>query len=399
MTQLVQQFTYAFEKNLKLTKAFIDAMDAQTCEERLKEAIESTLIHPFSASWLPNVVKTGSAITHQSMNLPTALTVAFQDLVFLGHLQRDLVISHLSNIIKDFDPFQVQPPRVFWSELLKKYVVVDGQHTTVALWIIYTYILLANPSQLIPITIMPGTLEDLGTDQLRALFLNINGNSEPIAEADKHRLYVITHRTTNDNSTQALQHAKMQEIVESGDMFFTHEYKADKFKPGAMTRFSEWKTESEDVLRRFAEYMKITVAPHRAITVHEQDILIEFFNLHAKDNTTHWTPEEIHKVFAWANQGFYHDFVKHGVSYKAFPGSLYDKCRLAVYGWVDATPDVAASMRENWASQYYLMGVVLFAESLRAANTGVSLPSVTTMKNFARIKACGFWPSASHLVK
>lgn len=395
----MMQPSYASQKNEKLTKAYIDAMNPQTCEERLNDAIQETLSNHFANNWLTNVVKIGNKITMNTMILPTAQTVAFQDIVFLGHLQRDLVISHVGNIIREFDAFQVQPPRVFWSEHLNKYVVVDGQHTTIALWIIYTQILGLNDSQTIPVTNMPGHLEHLGTEQVRTLFLSINNNAESIAEADKHRLYVITHRTTNDNSPDARKHSMIQDIVEHHDMFFTHEYKADKGKPGALTRFSEWKTEDQDTLLRFAEYMKHTVAPLRAITVHEQDILMEFFRLQKVDNSSHWTTKEIQKVFSWANQTFKHDLVKYGTKYRDFPNSFYNKCREAVHDWVDTNMDVSDSLKVTWASEYYLMGVVLFTESLRATNLDVSLPSQKTMKHFSRTRASGFWPNTKYLVK
>ena len=395
----MMQHLYASQKNEKLTKAYIDAMNPQTCEERLNNAIQETLNGYFATHWLANVVKIGNKITMNTMSLPTAQTVAFQDIVFLGHLQRDLVISHVENIIKNFDAFQVQPPRVFWSEQLKKYVVVDGQHTTMALWIIYTQILGGNDSQTIPVTNMPGHLEHLGTEQVRTLFLSINNNAESIAEADKHRLYVITNRTTNDTSPDARKHAMIQNIVEHHDMFFTHEYKEDRNKPGALTRFSEWKTEDQDTLLRFAEYMKHTVAPVRAITVHEQDILMEFFRLQKLDNSSHWTSNEIQKVFSWANKTFKHDLVKYGTKYRDLPDSFYNKCREAVHDWVDTNMDVSDSLKVTWASEYYLMGVVLWTESLRGANLGVSLPSQTTMRSFARTRASGFWPNTKHLVK
>ena len=74
------------------------------------------------------------------------------------------------------------------------------------------------------------------------------------------------------------------------------------------------------------------------------------------------------------------------------------KCKEAVHDWVDTDDDVSEHMRTTWSGDYYLMSVVLFTESLRAAKLKVSLPSLATMKSFARTKASGFWPNTQHLV-
>lgn len=392
---------YASQKNEKLTKAYIDAMHPQTCEERLTEAVQETFSPAQSQLWLRETVKAaGHHITSlNSMNMVQAKSVSLNELMFLGHLQRELDLSHVSKILMNFDSLQVQPARVFWSHTHQKYVVVDGQHTVISLWVIYTQIFQLPDTQQVPVAVFSGKLEDLGSDQVRTLFLSINNNAEKISEADWHRLYVINHRINHDTTPSAKKHAMIQNVVEAHDMFFTQEFKMDRHLPGALTRFSEWKTESEDVLIRFAEYMKHSgVAAKRAITVHEQDILMEFFRLHAIDNTTHWTEQDVRKVYHWASEAFHHDFVKHGTKWSNFPNSLYVKCKDAVHDWVDTDQDVAEHMRVSWSSDYYLMSVVLFTESLRAANLKVSLPSLTTMKSFARTKASGFWPNTHQLV-
>ncbi len=52
----MMQPSYASQKNEKLTKAYIDAMNPQTCEERLNDAIQETLSNHFANNWLTNVV-------------------------------------------------------------------------------------------------------------------------------------------------------------------------------------------------------------------------------------------------------------------------------------------------------------------------------------------------------
>lgn len=392
---------YASQKNEKLTKAYIDAMHPQTCEERLTEAVQETFSSAQSRLWLRDTVKAaGNHITSlNNMNMVQAKSVPLNELMFLGHLQRELDLSHVFKILMNFDSLQVQPARVFWSDTHQKYVVVDGQHTVISLWVIYTQIFQMPDTQQVPVATFSGKLEDLGSDQVRTLFLSINNNAQKISEADWHRLYVINHRINHDTSSDAKKHSMIQNVVEAHDMFFTQEFKMDRHLPGALTRFSEWKTESENVLIRFAEYMKHSgVAKKRAITVHEQDILMEFFRLHAIDNTAHWTEQEVGKVYHWASEVFNHDFVKHGTKWSSFPDSLYVKCKDAVHDWVDTDEDVSEHMRTTWSTDYYLMSVVLFTESLRAAKLKVSLPSLATMKSFARTKASGFWPNTHHLV-
>lgn len=392
---------YASQKNEKLTKAYIDAMHPQTCEERLTEAVQETFSSAQSRLWLRDTVKAaGNHITSlNNMNMVQAKSVPLNELMFLGHLQRELDLSHVFKILMNFDSLQVQPARVFWSDTHQKYVVVDGQHTVISLWVIYTQIFQMPDTQQVPVATFSGKLEDLGSDQVRTLFLSINNNAQKISEADWHRLYVINHRINHDTSSDAKKHSMIQNVVEAHDMFFTQEFKMDRHLPGALTRFSEWKTESENVLIRFAEYMKHSgVAKKRAITVHEQDILMEFFRLHAIDNTAHWTEQEVGKVYHWASEVFNHDFVKHGTKWSSFPDSLYVKCKDAVHDWVDTDEDVSEHMRTTWSTDYYLLSVVLFTESLRAAKLKVSLPSLATMKSFARTKASGFWPNTHHLV-
>jgi len=402
MQSNITQYPYASIKNEKLTKAYIDAMHPQTCKERLQEAIQETFSSGEAQRWLSDVTEVAKhhIKSLNNMSMVQAQSVPLNELMFLGHLQRELSLGHVQTILEEFNSYQVQPARVFWSDTHQKYVVVDGQHTVISLWVIYTQAFQLPDTQQVPVAVFSGKLEDLGSDQVRTLFLSINSNAEDISEADLHRLYVINHRLNNDNSKNALKHAMIQNVVEAHDMFFTQEKKMDRFQPGALTRFSEWKTHTPNVLTRFAEYMKHSgIVKKRPVTVHEQDILMEFFRLHAIDNSaTHWSKQDVRKVYDWASQAFNHDFVKHGTSSRSFPDSLYVKCRNAVQDWVDKDPDVADSIAETWSKDYYLMSVVLFAESLRAAKLGVTLPDEKTMRHFARTRCSGFWPNSSHLV-
>lgn len=392
---------YAQQKNEKLTKSFIDAMHPQNCEERLTEALQETFNSVIAQRWLPEKVKQcrHHIRSLQDIHLVEAKSIPLSDIMFLGHLQRELDVGHVENILDHFDALQVQPARVFYSAQHRKYIVVDGQHTVISLYIIFHHVLGCSLTQHVPVAMFSGHLEALGSDEVRTLFLSINNNAQKISEADLHRLHVINHRLKADASPVSKKHDMIQNVVEHHDMFFTQEKKMDRFLPGALTRFSEWKTESEDVLLRFAEYMKHSgIAQRRAITVHEQDILMEFFRLQSLDHAQHWTSHDILKVHAWAQAAFHHDFVKHGTKWAQFPESLYVKCKNAVHAWVDEDEDVADHMRTSWSSEYYLMSVVLFTESLRAACLNVSLPSPSTMKSFARTQASGFWPSATMLV-
>ena len=219
---------------------------------------------------------------HSKFRLCKSLQGKLKDIEIDTTMQREPNLQWILTIITNFRAYQAQPIQVY--ELPNgKYGAWDGQHTSLALYLIATQGLGENFDDIeVPINIY----DILSRGEIRSNF--INNNTTVGKNAGKKPLDIIDifmqmiYGVEVDQVTEpewVAAHDKWLEIANAG-MFLTADKFNDTDQIGAISRLNELNDASVEVVRQFAVYGKYVVdLQQRAINSKEIPIIIEFLNL------------------------------------------------------------------------------------------------------------------------
>ncbi len=196
-------------------------------------------------------------------------------------MQREPNLQWILTIIENFRAYQAQPIQVYAAG--DGYGAWDGQHTSLALYLIATQALSMKFEDVeVPINIY----DILSRGELRSNF--INNNTTVGKNAGKKPLDIIDifqqmiYGVEVDNVTEpewVAAHAKWKHLA-AGGMFLTAEKFNDTDQVGAISRLNELNDASVEVVRQFAVYGRYIVdSQQRPINSKEIPIIIEFLNL------------------------------------------------------------------------------------------------------------------------
>jgi len=196
-------------------------------------------------------------------------------------MQREPNLQWVLNIIENFRAYQAQPIQVYAAGA--GYGAWDGQHTSLALYLIATQALGQKFEDIeVPINVY----DILSRGELRSNFINNNttvgknAGKKPLDIIDifQQMIYgVEVDGVTEQEWVDA--HAKWRHIADAG-MFLTAEKFNDTDEPGAISRLNELNDSSVEVVRQFAVYGEYVVnSQQRAINSKEIPIIVEFLNL------------------------------------------------------------------------------------------------------------------------
>lgn len=209
------------------------------------------------------------------------------DLTINAIIQRDPDSHWLAKIAAKFDPFYVNPVRIYIDTVSGKdtAVVWDGQHTAI------TMLLLAicgfNLSYeeamecQVPVSLYPGN--DVAKIRDRFIGLNDGTMSKPLDKVDLYMQYVyaVRHNGSTDPWHQRME--QIQQYMEKYDCFLTDEKFNDHEMPGAITRASEIFPANRDtqkwpveVIGNVLEYHKLA-RPGTPVEPLEMDNLCHIF--------------------------------------------------------------------------------------------------------------------------
>lgn len=165
------------------------------------------------------------------------------ELVINSIIQRDADVHWLVTIAARFDPFYVNPVRIYKENVEGQDtpIVWDGQHTAIAMLMLAVYGFDLDYEEAlkcqVPVNLYPG--DDVAKIRDRFIGLNDGTMSKPLDKVDLYMQYVYAVR---HNGSTDLWHQRMEQIqqyMETYDCFFTHEKFNDHEMPGAITRASE----------------------------------------------------------------------------------------------------------------------------------------------------------------
>jgi hypothetical protein len=208
-------------------------------------------------------------------------------------MQREPNLQWIITIIENFRAYQAQPIQVYATA--NGYGAWDGQHTSLALYLIATQALGMNFDDVeVPINIY----DIVSRGEIRGNFINNNttvgknAGKKPLDIIDiiQQMIYgVEVDGVTEQEWVDA--HAKWQAIAAAG-MFMTADKFNDTEQVGAISRLNEINDSSVKVVKQFAVYGKYVVAlQQRPINTKEIPIIMEFLNICEQQDITYTDAE------------------------------------------------------------------------------------------------------------
>jgi hypothetical protein len=279
--------SYAFQRNARFQNTSSNLIDL---EQRLNDTIAAMPIQA-QRNWHSKLNK---AIQSFKRKYPDIKTIADPNFrlckSIMGQLksiqidttmQREPNLQWLLNIIENFRAHQAQPIQVYVTNI--GYGAWDGQHTSLALFLIATKVLgMKFEDVQVPINVY----DILSRGEIRSNFINNNttvgknAGKKPLDIIDifQQMIYgVEVDGVTEPDWVDA--HTKWRHIA-NGGMFLTAEKFNDTNEIGAISRLNEINDSSVEVVRQFTVYGRYIVnSQQRAINSKEIPIIIEFLNL------------------------------------------------------------------------------------------------------------------------
>jgi hypothetical protein len=210
-----------------------------------------------------------------------SLVGKLKDIVIDTTMQREPNLDWIIIIITNFRAYQAQPIQVYAAG--ERWGGWDGQHTSIALYLIATVGLGENFDDVeVPINIY----DIASRGELRSNFINNNttvgknAGKKPLDIIDIFMQKIYGVEVDGVNEPEWVDaHSKWKHIAGAG-MFLTADKFNDTDQIGAIGRLNELDDASVEVVRQFAVYGKYVVGyQQRPINTKEIPIIIEFFNL------------------------------------------------------------------------------------------------------------------------
>ncbi len=221
------------------------------------------------------------SINDPKFRLCKSLMGKLKDIQIDTTMQREPNLQWIITIIENFRAYQAQPIQVY--ETADGYGAWDGQHTSLALYLIATQALGMNFEDVeVPINIY----DIVSRGEIRGNFINNNttvgknAGKKPLDIIDiiQQMIYGVEVDGVSEPEWVAA-HAKWKVLSDAG-MFLTADKFNDTDQPGAISRLNEINDSSVSVMTQFAVYGKYVVdLQQRPINTKEIPIILEFLNL------------------------------------------------------------------------------------------------------------------------
>jgi len=234
------------------------------------------------------------SINEPKFRLCKSLMGKLKDIQIDTTMQREPNLQWIITIIENFRAYQAQPIQVYATS--NGYGAWDGQHTSLALYLIATQALSMKFEDVeVPINIY----DIVSRGELRGNFINNNttvgknAGKKPLDIIDiiQQMIYgVEVDGVTEQEWVDA--HAKWKALADAG-MFMTADKFNDTDQVGAISRLNEINDSSVNVVKQFAIYGKYIVdLQQRPINTKEIPIIMEFLNICEQQDIS-YTDEQI----------------------------------------------------------------------------------------------------------
>lgn len=279
--------TYAAQRNARYTNSASNLVDLV---QRLNDTI-AALPRQAQRNWQSKLAKALQtfkknnpglkSINDPRFRLCKSLMGRLQDIQIDTTMQREPNLQWILTIIENFRAYQAQPIQVYATA--NGYGAWDGQHTSLALYLIATQALGMRFEDVeVPINIY----DIVSRGEIRGNFINNNttvgknAGKKPLDIIDIIQQMIYGVEVDGVSEQEWVDaHAKWKALANAG-MFLTADKFNDTDQVGAISRLNEINDSSVSVVEKFAVYGRYIVdMQQRPINTKEIPIIMEFLNL------------------------------------------------------------------------------------------------------------------------
>jgi hypothetical protein len=314
------------------------------------------------------------------IKLCNAIDVSMDAILIDETMQRELNMRHILKILSYFSETMVMAVQVYEDPSRPgKYIAWDGQHTSIALYIILTKVFGERVAKAKVPVVVYSSHQKL---EIRRNFILLNGDAkESLDFIDTYKQMVYGVKVDGSTDEEWTDTALKNDYFAAAGLFATNAKFGDEDEPGAFTLLADTlmskslKTRKHpEVTRMFADYWAL-LNEERPVRAKEARQLYEYFNLCYEQGIT-VDQQYLLEMVAFTKEYFEANFGENG--------SFWDKVKMSYTRWyAHANPD-----------SYQEFGLKGFSTEMR---TGIPF-LVAQMKESTNLKTPVYTPNNGYTV-
>ncbi len=211
----------------------------------------------------------------EDLTLAQAVYVPLYDIFIDTTMQRMLDLHWVAKILAKFKTTKVVPIQVYRDDS-GRLCAWDGQHTAMMLWLICVHVLKLNPADVkVPVNIYSSSKKS----EMRECFLDLNSSEgkKTLDLIDHWMQQVFGVRVDNSKNPEWVETEKKQSLIESYNLFVTHDKFNNAHMPGAISRLQEVNKLGLKPLTWLCKYLDAVMNGQRPVVEKEMVMMSHFF--------------------------------------------------------------------------------------------------------------------------
>ena len=318
----------------------------------------------------------------EQIKLCCAIQVSMDCILIDETMQRELNMRHILKILSYFSESMVMSIQVYEDPNRPgKYIAWDGQHTSIALFIILTKVFGERTATAMVPVVVYSSHQKL---EIRRNFILLNGDAkESLDFIDTYKQMVFGVKVDGATDEEWLDTALKNDYFKAAGLFATNSKFGDEDAPGAFTLLADTlmskslKTRKHpEVTRMFADYWAY-LNEERPVRAKEARQLYEYFNLCYEQGIT------VDKQYLLEMVGFTKSYFEANFGEN---GSFWDKVKMSYTRWyANANPDSYAEFGLKGFSTEMRTGIPFLIAQMKLS-TKLKTPTYTPNNGYTVIK-------------
>lgn len=317
------------------------------------------------------------------INLCSAIQVSMDSILIDETMQRELNMRHILKILSYFSESMVMAIQVYEDpERPGKYIAWDGQHTSIALFVILTKVFGERTAKAMVPVVVYSSKQKL---EIRRNFILLNGDAkETLDFIDTYKQMVYGVKVDGSTDPEWLDTALKNDYFAKAGLFATNSKFGDEDEPGAFTLLADTlmsrtlKTRKHpEVTRMFADYWAF-LNEERPVRAKEARQLYEYFNLCYEQGIV-VDDKYLLEMVAFTKEYFEANFGEDGI--------FWDKVRMSYTRWYkNANPESYAEFGLKGFSTEMRTGIPFLIAQMKYS-TKLKTPTYTPNNGYTVIEA------------
>lgn len=318
----------------------------------------------------------------EHIKLCRAIEVIMDNILIDETMQRELNMRHILKILSYFSESMVMAIQVYEDPNRPgKFIAWDGQHTSIALFIILTKVFGERTAKTMVPVVIYSSQQKL---EIRRNFILLNGDAkESLDFIDTYKQMVYGVKVDGSADPEWLDTALKNDYFAKAGLFATNSKFGDEDEPGAFTLLADTlmsptlKTRKHpEVTRMFADYWAF-LNEERPVRAKEARQLYEYFNLCYEQDIT-VDDKYLLEMVAFTKEYFEANFGENGV--------FWDKVRMSYTRWyAHANPESYAEFGLKGFSTEMRTGIPFLIAQMKYSTT-LKTPTYTPNNGYTVAK-------------